>query len=78
MSDVFFIDDEHDLRMAVEQSFELADLSAQFFADAESALIAIQEGNIPKVVVSDICLPGISGEAMLATIQKKMLIYQSY
>ena len=71
MSDVFFIDDEHDLRMAVEQSFELADLSAQFFADAESALIAIQEGNIPKVVVSDICLPGISGEAMLATIQKK-------
>lgn len=71
MSDVFFIDDEHDLRMAVEQSFELANLSAQCFSDAESALIAIQDGNIPKVVVSDICLPGISGEAMLATIQKK-------
>ncbi|OEF26980.1 sigma-54-dependent transcriptional regulator [Vibrio rumoiensis] len=71
MTDIFFIDDELDLRVAVEQSFELADLNAEFFADAESALIAMQEGNMPKVVISDICLPGISGEAMLSTLQKK-------
>lgn len=70
MTDVFFIDDEIDLRMAVEQSFELANLSALFFADAESALIEIQAGNIPKVVISDICLPGLSGENMLVTLQQ--------
>ncbi|MBO0217668.1 sigma-54-dependent Fis family transcriptional regulator, partial [Vibrio sp. Vb2880] len=40
MCQVFFIDDEADLRLAIEQTFELADIHAKFFVDAESALIA--------------------------------------
>lgn len=31
MCQVFFIDDEADLRLAIEQTFELADIDAQFF-----------------------------------------------
>lgn len=65
MYDVFFIDDEPDMRLAHEQSFELEDITAQFFADAESALIAAKTDGLPHVVVTDICLPGISGQALL-------------
>ncbi len=31
MCQVFFIDDEADLRIAIEQTFELADIDAKFF-----------------------------------------------
>ncbi|MEZ9232622.1 sigma-54-dependent transcriptional regulator [Vibrio amylolyticus] len=71
MSDVFFIDDEIDIRIAIEQSFELEDISASFFASAEEALLAIKSEGSPKVIISDICLPGISGENLLSTILKQ-------
>lgn len=70
MSPVFFIDDEYDLRVANEQTFELADIDAQFFADAESALVAMQT-TMPIVVITDIRLPGISGQQLLTTLAKK-------
>jgi len=70
MSTVFFIDDEYDMRLANEQTFALADLEAEFFEDAESALIAIQT-SLPLVVISDIRLPGITGQQLLNTLQKQ-------
>ena len=71
MCQVFFIDDEADLRLAIEQTFELADIDAKFFVDAESALIAMQQGEEAGVVVTDICLPGISGMDMLTTLTQR-------
>ncbi|MBY7846535.1 sigma-54 dependent transcriptional regulator [Vibrio fluvialis] len=69
MCDVFFIDDESDIRIAIEQSFELAEISARFFASAEDALLAIKQDGLPLVVVTDICLPGLSGQNLLSTIR---------
>lgn len=71
MCHVYFIDDEPDLRLASEQSFELADIDAQFFPDAESALIAIKEHGLPHVIITDICLPGLSGHDLLNTVIHK-------
>ncbi len=68
MSDVYFIDDESNIRLAIEQSFELEEISADFFASAEDALLEIKANGLPKVVITDICLPGISGEQLLSTI----------
>ncbi|KHD26552.1 C4-dicarboxylate ABC transporter [Vibrio caribbeanicus] len=68
MYDVFFIDDESDIRIAIEQSFELEEISALFFASAEDAMLAIKQHDMPKVVISDICLPGLSGENLLSTV----------
>lgn len=68
MEDVFFIDDESDIRLAIEQSFELEDISARFFACAEDAMLAIKQQGMPKVVITDICLPGLSGENLLSTV----------
>lgn len=64
MSQVFFIDDEEDLRFANQQTLELAGISVSCFADAESALnqLAIET---PLVVISDIRLPGLSGHQLL-------------
>lgn len=71
MSQVFFIDDEQDLSLAIEQSFELADIDARFFSSAEDALLAIQGGELPLVIITDICLPGLSGQSLLNTIKHK-------
>ncbi|WP_321283679.1 sigma-54 dependent transcriptional regulator [uncultured Vibrio sp.] len=71
MCQVFFIDDEADLRLAIEQTFELADIDAQFFPDAESALLAMKKGDEPGVVITDICLPGISGMNLLNTLVQR-------
>ena len=71
MCHVYFIDDESDLRIAIEQSFELADINAEFFPDAESALLAIQDNGLPHVIITDICLPGISGHDLLNTVMHK-------
>ncbi|MBD0787052.1 sigma-54-dependent Fis family transcriptional regulator [Vibrio sp. Y2-5] len=68
MCDVFFIDDEDDIRIAIEQSFELADIDARFFSSAEDALLAIKQDKLPMVVVTDICLPGLSGQNLLSSI----------
>ncbi|MFG0772986.1 sigma-54-dependent transcriptional regulator [Vibrio plantisponsor] len=68
MCDVFFIDDEPDIRIAIEQSFELADIDARFFSSAEDALLAIKQDKLPMVVVTDICLPGLSGQNLLSSI----------
>ncbi|MDA0126837.1 sigma-54 dependent transcriptional regulator [Vibrio sp. MarTm2] len=68
MYDVFFIDDESDIRIAIEQSFELEEITALFFASAEDAMLAIKQHGMPKVVISDICLPGLSGENLLSTV----------
>ncbi|MCJ2375614.1 sigma-54 dependent transcriptional regulator [Vibrio sp. ZSDZ34] len=69
MSQVFFIDDEADIRVALEQSFELAEINAAFFASAEEAIIALKAGPDPLAIVCDIKMPGLSGLDMLATVQ---------
>lgn len=68
MCDVFFIDDETDIRVAIEQSFELEGISACFFSCAEDALLAIKQQGMPSVVVTDICLPGLSGQNLLSSV----------
>ncbi|WP_070967407.1 sigma-54-dependent transcriptional regulator [Vibrio sonorensis] len=68
MYDVFFIDDESDIREAISQSFELEEISAKFFANAEEALLEIKQQQMPKAIITDICLPGLSGENMLTSV----------
>ncbi|MDP2570962.1 sigma-54 dependent transcriptional regulator [Vibrio penaeicida] len=69
MSHIHFVDDEEDLRIAMEQAFELAEIQATGFPDAESALLAFDDDNPPYVVVTDIRLPGINGQQLLNSIK---------
>ncbi|SHO54910.1 sigma-54-dependent transcriptional regulator [Vibrio quintilis] len=70
MCDVFFIDDEPDIRIAIEQSFELADIKARFFDCAENALLAAKEDDYPLAIVTDIRLPGLSGQNLLHSVRR--------
>ncbi|MBD1558014.1 sigma-54-dependent Fis family transcriptional regulator [Vibrio sp. S9_S30] len=71
MPHIHFVDDEEDLRIAMEQTFELAEIQATGFPDAESALLAFDADNPPYVVVTDIRLPGINGQQLLNSIKAK-------
>jgi two-component system, NtrC family, C4-dicarboxylate transport response regulator DctD len=57
---VAFIDDDDELRRATAQSLRLAGLTPQPFANAESALAAINR-SFEGVVVTDIRMPGMDG-----------------
>ena len=66
---IFFIDDEEDLRLANQQTLNLAGFDACVFECAEDALAVLEESS-PNVIICDIRLPGIDGHALLAEIQK--------
>ncbi|MES9826260.1 MAG: sigma-54 dependent transcriptional regulator [Candidatus Thiodiazotropha endolucinida] len=67
--DVFFIDDEIDLRLANEQTLELAGFQVRVFEKAEDALKLI-DNQTGGIVVSDIRLPGLDGLALLQQLQQ--------
>lgn len=58
--DVIFVDDEEHLRLAAEQTFELADIRVACFASAKDALEHINR-QFNGIVVSDIRMPDIDG-----------------
>jgi two-component system C4-dicarboxylate transport response regulator DctD len=71
MTHVYLIDDEADIRDAISQSLELADMTVTQFDSAESALLAIKQQSEIDVVVSDICMPGLSGLSLHRTLLKQ-------
>ncbi|MES9968573.1 MAG: response regulator, partial [Candidatus Thiodiazotropha sp.] len=62
--EVYFIDDEVDLRLANEQTLELAGFDVKVFEKAEDVLKLIDD-QTSGIVISDIRLPGIDGLALL-------------
>ncbi|PVV06955.1 MAG: DNA-binding response regulator [gamma proteobacterium symbiont of Ctena orbiculata] len=67
--DVYFIDDEIDLRLANEQTLDLAGFQVQVFEKAEDVLPLIDD-QTSGIVVSDIRLPGIDGLTLLQRLQQ--------
>ncbi|MBT2991120.1 MAG: sigma-54 dependent transcriptional regulator [Candidatus Thiodiazotropha sp. (ex Ctena orbiculata)] len=67
--DVYFIDDEIDLRIANEQTLELAGFQVKVFEKAEEVLKLVSD-QTSGIVVSDIRLPGIDGLALLQRLQQ--------
>lgn len=61
---IFFIDDELDLRIANQQTLELAGFDVRLFEKAEDALPLLNQAWL-GVVICDIRLPGMDGQAFL-------------
>ncbi|WEX74398.1 sigma-54 dependent transcriptional regulator [Sinorhizobium numidicum] len=61
-SNVFLIDDDRDLRKAMQQTLELAGFTVSPFASATEALAALRP-DFAGIVVSDIRMPGLDGLA---------------
>jgi two-component system C4-dicarboxylate transport response regulator DctD len=62
--EILFVDDEPDLRVAAEQSLDLADLTATLCASADEALPHISQ-SFPGVLVTDIRMPGMDGMELM-------------
>ena len=62
---VLFVDDEDDLRAVAEQTFDLAEMPVETFAEAESALSRISR-NFEGVLVTDIRMAGMDGLELMA------------
>lgn len=67
---VLFIDDEMHVRMAGQQTLELAGYRVDCFDSATSALTEIAD-DFPGVVVSDVRMPGLSGMDFLTEALKR-------
>lgn len=61
---VLFVDDEEHLRIAADQTFELADINCTCVSNADDALTDLDH-NFPGVLVTDIRMPGTDGLALM-------------
>jgi two-component system C4-dicarboxylate transport response regulator DctD len=68
-AEIYFIDDEQDLRLANAQTLKLAGYRVQVFEKAEDALPPPQHDWL-GVIVSDIRLPGMNGLSLLEQLQQ--------
>lgn len=66
---VLFVDDEKHLRNSTAQAFDLADMDAQCFAEADEALSRVDR-KFNGVVVSDIRMPTMSGMELMQKVRE--------
>ncbi len=68
---IYFIDDEADVRMASQQTLELADYTVRCFDHATAALdaLAAQGDDFPGVIITDVRMPDIDGLRLLTRLQ---------
>lgn len=62
---ILFVDDEDHLRLAAQQTLQLADLDIACFAEAEAALARVAR-DFPGVLVTDIRMPRMDGLTLMA------------
>ena len=67
---IWIVDDDHSIRWVLEEALKSEGLDARIFSDAEVALDAFNSER-PKIVVTDIRMPGISGMDLLEQIHER-------
>ena len=68
--DVWLIDDDRSIRWVLDKALRQAGLQARGFETGESALQALNDDR-PRVLVTDIRMPGMDGLALLARVQER-------
>jgi len=72
MKTVWIVDDDRSIRWVLEKALGREDISHKSFASANEALSALEGSTTPpKVLISDIRMPGESGLELLAQIKAK-------
>ncbi|MFP5440867.1 MAG: nitrogen regulation protein NR(I) [Gammaproteobacteria bacterium] len=68
---VWIIDDDKSIRWVLERAMAQEKIATHSYADADDALNALDDGELPAAIVSDIRMPGTDGLKMLGIIHNK-------
>jgi two-component system nitrogen regulation response regulator GlnG len=71
MNPVWIIDDDRSIRWVLEKALGRESISAKCFGSADEALAALDDGQTPQVLISDIRMPGSSGLDLLRHVKAK-------
>ena len=69
MNSVWIIDDDRSIRWVLEKAFAREGIAYQSFSSADEPLAAIEGGERPRVLISDIRMPGSSGLDLLKRVK---------
>jgi two-component system nitrogen regulation response regulator GlnG len=72
MKSIWIVDDDHSIRFVLEKALSREGLPVRSFSNARDLLAALDEGDSPQVLVSDIRMPGGSGLDLLAKVKAKL------
>jgi len=71
MKPVWIIDDDRSIRWVLEKALEREGIPFESFGSATEALKALDSGNLPQVLVSDVRMPGQSGLDLLRHVKAR-------
>lgn len=69
MKPIWIIDDDRSIRWVLEKTLTREDIPFKSFASASEALEALDAGELPQVLISDIRMPGASGLDLLQRVK---------
>ncbi|MBA3591258.1 sigma 54-interacting transcriptional regulator, partial [Methylibium sp.] len=72
MKPIWIVDDDQSIRFVLEKALAREELPVRSFSSARDLLAALESGDTPQVLVSDIRMPGGSGIDLLATVKAQL------
>ncbi|MGA0612642.1 nitrogen regulation protein NR(I) [Caldimonas sp. KR1-144] len=72
MKPIWIVDDDQSIRFVLEKALTREELPVRSFANPRDVLAALDEDDVPQVLVSDIRMPGGSGIDLLAKVKERM------
>ncbi|MEN9417569.1 MAG: nitrogen regulation protein [Pseudomonadota bacterium] len=72
MKPIWIVDDDQSIRFVLERALAREHLAVRSFVNPREVLAALEEGDSPQVLVSDIRMPGGSGLELLARVKAKL------
>jgi two-component system nitrogen regulation response regulator GlnG len=69
MNPVWIIDDDRSIRWVLEKALAREEIASKSFGSADEALAALNAGDVPRALVSDIRMPGTSGLDLLKQVK---------
>jgi two-component system, NtrC family, nitrogen regulation response regulator GlnG len=69
MNAVWIIDDDRSIRWVLEKALARENIACHSFGSADEALVALDAGEAPRALVSDIRMPGTSGLDLLKLVK---------
>ena len=72
MKPIWIVDDDQSIRFVLQKALEREELAVRSFSNVRDVLAALDDGDQPQVLVSDIRMPGASGIELLAAVKQRL------